>query len=278
MKKSLIIPVIAALAGCATHLSQQACMETNWHQEGFNDAVNGRFPRNLASAEEDCAKFGIPVSERDYRGGWQVGAKAYCSPPYNLGYQDGQAGKSREEILNRLPLCQQAGVLLSLVSYEKGRLAGLRLYCTYDNGVMLAKLGRPMPTVCPSSLQQAMNKGWMLGKEQFCNQPQNAFALGKEGKPYPELCTEPLYVAFKSEYDRGLMISERMNHLQTEINDLNSKMNYPVLRYQFEQTSTEYQLGHDKSPEAIEALQNVNTWNREKKMLENELFNFKVMR
>jgi len=279
MKRLLLIPIIAALSGCATHLSQEQCLTINWQNEGFNDGIAGKPPRDLSRAAQDCSQYGIPVKNDRYLTGWLQGAKRYCTPDYNLGYTDGLAGKPENDIFSRMPICAQAGVKLNLGAYNSGRQKGLQSFCTYENGMLFARQGKMLPDVCPPTLRAKFNAGWSTGKEQFCNQPENAFALGKSNQPYPEMCVPALYVAFKSEYDRGQAIGQRQGSVQSRINELNDRISSKVFRYSLESTHAGYyKLGRNKSPEAAQALDHVNAMVREKQHLESELFKLQVMR
>src|SRR4051812_26680160 len=104
-KNLFLIPAFFLLTGCVQHLSQEQCLNTNWYNEGFNDGVAGKMPRNLAPAITDCAKYNILVNGTTYQSGWHEGAKKYCRPDYSLGYTDGIAGKSMNDINNRMPVC-----------------------------------------------------------------------------------------------------------------------------------------------------------------------------
>lgn len=278
MKRLLLLPFVAMLASCATHLNQEQCLTINWQSEGFNDGVAGRPPRDLTPAMQDCAQFGITVNVSNYQKGWHEGAKKYCTPDYNVGYTDGLAGKPENVIYDRMPICQQAGTALNLTAYKSGRLQGLQSFCTYENGENLARRGLMLPDVCPSQLRAKFNAGWTNGKNQFCNQPGNAFALGKTLKPYPELCPPDLYAAFRSEYDRGAAIGQRMGDIQNRLNDLNDRISSKVDRFGLVQYEPDhYRLGRDKSHEAQEALDKVEGMIRERHGLEKDLFNLQVM-
>lgn len=277
MKKIILLLAAIVLSGCVSHMSQQQCLNTNWQQEGFNDGSAGRMPRDLSRAAEDCLKFGIMINRAGYHAGWRQGARQYCTPDFNTGYADGSAGRPEGDIFNRTSICQQAGVRLNLSQYQAGRHKGLQLYCTYENGVNLARQGLPLPDVCPPGLREKFRAGWSSSKEQFCNNPANGFALGKANKPYPSICTPELYIAFKSEYDRGLAIGQRSGEGQARIDDLNRRISNKVHRYRLVERHGHYRLGRDKSPQAHEALDRVNAMAREKRHIEKDLFKLQVM-
>lgn len=280
MKKTFIVGMMIALtsSGCATHLSQQQCAAINWQNEGILDGKSGKPSRDLTNATLDCAQFGIEVNKANYTQGWNEGAKDYCHPSMDTGYADGTAGAAVDSIKIRNNFCIQAGINLSLTQYEMGYQKGLKQFCTYDNGMNYATSGKAFPKVCPNDMN-GFKVGWNAGQKQFCSNARNGFALGKEGKLYPAVCNYDLFAAFKSEYDRGLAISQKMNSIQTEVNRLNDHISRKVIDYHLIQNSRgDYKLSWDKSQEALNALESVKNLVNEKSPLEKTLFELKVMR
>ncbi|MBS0358561.1 MAG: DUF2799 domain-containing protein [Proteobacteria bacterium] len=281
MKKLFfLLPVLMSLFGCASHLSQQQCASMNWQSEGFNDGLAGRSPRDLSRSMKDCSEYGISVNSSAYQAGWRDGVRQYCTPDYNLGYTDGVAGVPEATIHNRWPICQQAQVKLNLTNYNAGRQKGLLLFCTHENGLNLARQGQLVSLdLCPPHLRHKFNAGFMEGKEKFCSYPENGFALGKENKPYPVLCSPAIYLAFKSEYDRGVIVAQRSGDLQGRINALNETIKWKAYKHGLIQKDDGfYRLGWKKDPAAEEALSIANTLVGEKQHLEKELFKAQVVR
>ncbi|MDF2867264.1 MAG: hypothetical protein K0S11_734 [Gammaproteobacteria bacterium] len=260
MKKYLgLLGIIILLSGCVSHMSEQECLSTNWQQVGFNDGQAGQAPRDLSKPIQDCQKFQVAVDTQAYQRGWLTGMKKYCVPSYDLGLADGRTGNPYENVLQRSDRCQQANLRLDTREYKRGHLTGLQSFCTHENGMNIGLQGKQPPGVCPAGLKARFISGWNAGAKQFCANSANAFALGKQGQPYPQACTPAFYVAFKSEYDRGAMIRNRSGELQQQINYLNDGIKDRVSRYGLRETYDYrgYELGDDQSEEARRALHEI---------------------
>jgi hypothetical protein len=268
MLKLIFLMLTLTLAGCATHMSQQQCVASNWRFEGVKDGTAGIPPRDLASTMQDCSQYGVTVNTADYHAGWQQGAKQFCTPDENVGMADGMAGKPANDITSRATICAVGGMQLNLSAYNAGRQKGLKTFCTYQNGVNVARQGQSLPDVCAANSSNQFNAGWNSGKNQFCDQPQTGFALGKDTKPYPEMCNPAIYIAFKSEYDRGFVIGDRINALKSQISDLDDKISW---RQTFEG------WGKNKSESEKESERETNRMIREKQNLDNQLLSLQVI-
>ena len=67
-----------ALSGCAT-MSPEECLQANWEEVGYNDAVEG-YPVSRSSAHrEACAHTGVSVDFELYRNGHALGLPYYCT-------------------------------------------------------------------------------------------------------------------------------------------------------------------------------------------------------
>lgn len=274
MKKILSLTLIALFStSCAHHLTQQECLTMDWHQEGVQDANQGKTPRNLMPAAQDCQKFDILVPFGKYTQGYHVGAQKYCRPSFDEGVQDGAAGQDVNFIQGRLAVCQAANVPLLLNHYYPGRTQGLKQFCTYERGQQIASEGKNLPMVCDLRLYPQFNAGWTQGRDALCNMPANGFALAKSEKPYPEMCNPMQFPMFKSEYDRGVVLMQRINWIKQQIDARNDKIGSKPFRYDLRQNPDgTYYLGNDKSSDAISMLNEVNQMVRERKHLERELF------
>ena len=271
------IVCILLLSGCVPHLTQQQCLTTNWYQMGFGDGSSGKPQRSLQRDIQDCLKFKIPVDTAAYAKGYGAGVKQFCTPGYELGLQDGQAGKPLSVILQRQTLCTQNGDTLNLIRYKQGRNKGLTQFCTYQNGLQLAASGQQPPQVCPPALQARFMRGWEKGQQQFCSNSPNGFAIGKAGRPFPGICSAPMYIAFRSEYQRGQAIYGRVQSLQAEISDINNKIQNKVYKYHLrERFDGRYRLGDKKTPAAKEALERVRHLARKRDRLKNQLYRAKT--
>jgi hypothetical protein len=200
----------------------------------------------------------------------------YCTPDFNTGTIDGSMGRGQYDITNRNIPCAQAGLPLKLRAYEQGRLKGLRTYCTRDNGMMIARQGHAMPEVCHA--YPAFASGWHSGAELLCNQPMNAFALGKNNQPYPDACAPDQYMAFKSEYDRGAGVSARIQYIENHMHEMKEEIRDLEHKNHLQRHGDYYDLGQDKSPDAQHALDHVMDLSRESRRLEHELFDLRLQR
>jgi hypothetical protein len=253
-------------------------MTTNWQNEGFNDGIAGKPARDLTQAIIDCGQFNLIVNTNSYRRGWEKGALEYCTPGQDVGYADAVAGKPENSINDRIPICTMAGTKLNLSQYQIGRKKGLPAFCTYEKGFDLGRQGRVMPTnVCPPSSRD-FTMGWTNGREELCRSGRNAFALGKEGKPYPEACSPETFMVFKSEYDRGATLRSRGDGLQSQINQINDEIGQKAWKYNLQEDHGYYRLGSNNSAKAQAELQEANELVKRKKQLEQELFKMQMMR
>jgi hypothetical protein len=69
-----------------------------------------------------------------------------------IGYEDGVRGASGDRIGNHRRACAEHGVTPDLKAYQAGREAGLREFCTPENGYNLGLRGGSYAGVCPADL------------------------------------------------------------------------------------------------------------------------------
>lgn len=280
MKKILsALTILSLLSGCASHLSQQQCLATNWQEVGFNDGSEGQAQRDLSGAIQDCQKFQLAVDTKGYQRGWLAGMKKYCTPTSDLGLSDGRAGNPYSNILQRTSRCQSANLSLNTNYYKNGYNTGLQSFCTYENGQNFALQGKDAPDVCTGALRSQFMRGWQAGAKQFCANTANAFALGKQGQPYPSACTPALHIAFKSEYDRGATIRSQTEQLQGQINSINSQIKDRVWKFGLVETGDYriYELGENRTPEARAVLHQARAMVSQRQGLQNQLTQLQVM-
>ena len=100
-----------ALSSCAT-MSPEECLQANWEEVGYNDAVGGYPVSRSSEHREACASTGVTVDFALYRNGHALGLPYYCTretgfetayhggdfatqcrretfPEYVVGYNDG---------------------------------------------------------------------------------------------------------------------------------------------------------------------------------------------
>jgi len=67
-----------ALSGCAT-MSPEECLQANWEEVGYNDAVEGYPVSRSSEHREACADTGVQVDFELYRNGHALGLPYYCT-------------------------------------------------------------------------------------------------------------------------------------------------------------------------------------------------------
>ncbi len=167
----------------------------------------------------------------------------------------------------------------------------------FDQGFKEGRAGGPMRSLarmvseCPGYgypvNKERYQAGWQQGQAkrqmremQLCNQSDNAFAIGKSNQPYPPVCSPYTYPAFKSGYERGRAVAQRINNLQANIQNLTVNINNNVNIANLVPTGYGlYRLSsYQKSSQAKVSLQMVNDMIRQKQAMEAELFNLQMIR
>ena len=277
-KIGLMILGIGLLSGCAHHLNMAECQSTNWQQVGTNDGAAGRQHRDLSQSIQDCQKFNIAVNSPAYRKGWRNGAGKFCTPSYNQGLTAGQQGQDVSGINMRQGFCDQANLRLKTASYRNGFNVGIKSFCTPSQGKLIGQRGEPLPNVCPTNLATAFKHGWTKGITNFCNNTANAFVIGRDGKAYPFACTPTQYIAFKSEYDRGVNVRNRLNQINQQIANNEREIQARVINYGLIRNGSSYTLGANRSPDANNALADVWAYRRRQEDLRTQLFQAQAVR
>jgi Protein of unknown function (DUF2799) len=78
------------ISGCATQMSEQACLATDWHTVGFEDGVAGRSEASIGRYRQSCADYGVTPNLAEYRAGHAEGVEIYCKP--GQGFDVGRSG------------------------------------------------------------------------------------------------------------------------------------------------------------------------------------------
>lgn len=232
---------------------------TNWYQVGSADGAAGAPQRNMDTAVEDCAKYNIPINTQSYFEGYRAGMKQYCSPTRAQGVADGKAGLPESNAMKRQEVCLKNGMQLNLSQYQGGYQQGLTQFCTFQTGYNIAASGHKAPQVCPAPLDQKFMQGWAQGRDSYCRDSANGFALGKAGKGFPQLCRAPGYSGFNNEFQRGKAIHHRIKDLNNQIKTIKSAISSNIWKYDFQKDGLgQYELGKNRSPEAMTALRKTN--------------------
>ncbi len=83
----------------------------------------------------------------------------------SIGYRDGSRGYDAGRIGAHSEACAEHGIKADGQLYEEGRVRGLELFCTGDNGVRLGRQGYSYSGVCPLSMEGAFMRGFQFGRE-----------------------------------------------------------------------------------------------------------------
>ena len=70
--------VTCALSGCAT-MSPEECLQANWEEVGYDDAIEGYPVSRSSEHREACASTGVQVDFELYRNGHALGLPYYCT-------------------------------------------------------------------------------------------------------------------------------------------------------------------------------------------------------
>lgn len=81
-----------------------------------------------------------------------------------LGYRDSSKGWSMDSFNTRKKDCSEWGTNADKDKYTAGFTAGLKKFCTYDQGVEFGHRSGHYRNQCPSDLEVEFLKGYRLGK------------------------------------------------------------------------------------------------------------------
>ncbi|MEO6697722.1 MAG: DUF2799 domain-containing protein [Gammaproteobacteria bacterium] len=84
---------------------------------------------------------------------------------HDIGQRDGAQGYGRDRLEDHKKACAEYGVIPDPNLYWEGREAGLKIYCTAENGLEQGKTGAAYNHVCPAGLEPAFLKDHKLGLE-----------------------------------------------------------------------------------------------------------------
>lgn len=79
------------------------------------------------------------------------------------GYRHGISGFPPDTINTLTAACADAGVKVDRLAYSTGRLEGMALFCTAENGQRRALAGHPVTHNCPPTLAQDYEQGHAAG-------------------------------------------------------------------------------------------------------------------
>jgi len=80
-----------------------------------------------------------------------------------IGLEDGSAGRNTSYIGEHRQACSEHNVAPDLEQYMKGHAAGLRQFCTENNGYQQGAKGAQNNNICPANLAGAFQRGYKKG-------------------------------------------------------------------------------------------------------------------
>lgn len=96
-----------------------------------------------------------------------------------IGLKAGKRGESKEHYAKVEIKCSQYGILSNKDQYNKGRRAGLKLFCTYESGRQFGYMNNAYSAACPEKLERDFLRGYNLGKSEYLRDEQEK-ALAKQ--------------------------------------------------------------------------------------------------
>ena len=163
------------------------------YQAGYDHALKDKSSDYQGSI---CAKSERKRSEREYKKGRRAGLKVFCG--YKNGYKLGLAGTSYKIICSKQTgffkgyragdrkCLYQVGYDHALKgevfsfeqsacqklkgnkkSYRAGRVAGVKIFCTYKNGYNYGLKGKIYHNICPKKTEDNFFKGYTLGLQEY---------------------------------------------------------------------------------------------------------------
>ena len=197
---SILISFFAVhfLVSCNTIASRtkKHCKYIDAYEKGRLDVSNGKTKEGFYKEVKRCAEYGILLNKDQYEKGREEGLKAFCV--YNKGYEFGLKSK---KYLNICPKkgeevflkgyregdkkclyesgyshavsgskavfassqCLKLSENQGQKEYTKGRSAGLKVFCAYDQGYAFGLKGKTYLNTCPKKRSNIFLKGYRAG-------------------------------------------------------------------------------------------------------------------
>ena len=80
-----------------------------------------------------------------------------------IGYNDGVAGYYSDRLAAHAKACAKVGTAPDYQAWERGRVLGLKQYCTVDNAYNIGKRGKTINSVCPAEAASQLQRGNQQG-------------------------------------------------------------------------------------------------------------------
>lgn len=85
----------------------------------------------------------------------------------NRGYADGKKGSPANQFTKYRAQCAEHKITIDTDQYVRGHQEGLKLFCTYENGMQQGEDGERNELVCPESLALEFNRGHQAGYKMY---------------------------------------------------------------------------------------------------------------
>lgn len=119
----------------------------------------------VAFALSACTQAGAPVAGLEAAEAKPDTVLGRCQGAnwHATGYQHGISGFSAKALETLRATCEGVGVKVNRLAYSTGRLEGLTLFCTPENGYARAVAGQPPKHNCPPALTKDFETGYANG-------------------------------------------------------------------------------------------------------------------
>lgn len=84
-----------------------------------------------------------------------------------IGYNDGVAGYYADRLASHAKACAKANVAPDSQAWERGRMLGLKQYCTVNNAYNIGRRGRALNSVCPAAMTSTLQQVHQQGREYY---------------------------------------------------------------------------------------------------------------
>ena len=131
----------------------------------------------------------------------------YCNgiDTYREGRLDALDGKTVESFSKKARMCAEYGVTLNQSGYDKGRVAGLKAFCTYEKGYEFGLKARSYRNICPRNKMEPFLKGYKDGDKKCLYEAGHFHALdGKTSSAFSSVkCLQLSKDQSQKEYMKG---------------------------------------------------------------------------
>ena len=234
-----LIFTVVLITGCVTMktIKRDYCRGLDTYKRGYSDALNGQTDKSLNKDIKECAKYGVDLNQKEYKKGYKKGLNTFCA--YNKGYEFGLEGK---KYLNICPKnlepdffkgynagdkkclyekgyssaangeapsfasikCLKLSKNQSQKDYNKGRTAGLKIFCSYNKGYEFGLEGKKHLNICPKNLEPRFFKGYRSGDKKCLYEAGYSSAANGEVPSFASIkCVKLSKNQSQKEYNKG---------------------------------------------------------------------------